>query len=531
MATTYSAKGWAGGRLLPVFEAPRELDVYDIRSAPYDTQLCATTLAGLVNRRQPRVYLLSNGDDEPLLLGLLAHIPTQFHALPPEQVLEEMLIRYSRDTQVQGKILYDPNLLDSVNVATTLAGLRDAIVVSPRLAEMMERLPTLADLRVYGWKNRLQAYRWAERNLLNQASPLLVAGLGPKIAGSLRSLLVASQAFVYWLDPRFQLPDPFNGWSMERCLLRRILGRYAPGTPHLGWVVDERRGVTLTSRAALPVVPSDYCSNLEVWLASQPVPTPPPPQDTHKGHPYMSVNPPSPTPSSARNAKVYVSFTMSDGDNLQYCQHRMYHLWQDAARGSVPLGWTISPLLSEAAPALAEYYRRTMTANDELIAGPSGAGYILPSKWPSTQLEPFLRLTGTRMQRMGLSLIEVIDAQLTRFFPHRVWQDTYAKALAPYGARGMLLGDAYKKTGWWTNGGMPLIKNLGLVNSVEKAQKLIHDNTSSTINQPQFLSLYAVAWNMTPSDVKQVVASLDERYEVVAPGRLLAMMAETSAHV
>ncbi len=95
----------------------------------------------------------------------------------------------------------------------------------------------------------------------------------------------------------------------------------------------------------------------------------------------------------------------------------------------------------------------------------------------------------------------------------------------------MLLGDAYKKTGWWTNGGMPLVKNLGLVNSVEKAQKLIHDNTSSTINQPQFLSLYAVAWNMTPSDVKQVVASLDGRYEMVTPGRLLEMMAETSAQV
>ena len=48
--------------------------------------------------------------------------------------------------------------------------------------------------------------------------------------------------------------------------------------------------------------------------------------------------------------------------------------------GSVPLGWTISPVLQEAAPTLAAYYARTASPNDALIAGPSGAGYILPSK-------------------------------------------------------------------------------------------------------------------------------------------------------
>lgn len=523
METTTTTTGWASGRLLPAFAAPRELEIYDIRSAPYDTQLCVTTLVGLVNRQQPRVYLLSNGDDEPLLRGLLAHIPAQFHALPPEQALEEMLARFSHDAQVQGKIIYDPNLLDSVNVATTLAGLRDAVVVSPRLAETMSQVPTLVDLRVYGWQNRLQAYRWAVRNLLKQTSRRLVAGLDPHIAGSLRSLLVASRAFVYWLDPRFRLPDPSNGWSMERCLLRRILGNYAPGTPHLGWFVDERRGVTLASRAALPVAPSDFCSNLEVWIASQPAPV----------APSSPASPPSVAPSSvqsaAGNAKVYVSFTMSDGDNLQYCQHRMYHLWQDVARGSMPLGWTISPLLMEAAPALAEYYKRTVSANDELIAGPSGAGYILPSKWPGAQLNPFLRLTGTHMQQLGLSSLEALDSPLTRFFPHRAWQDAYAQTLAHYGIRGMLLGDGYTKTGWWLNNGMPLVKNLGLVDSVEKALQLIHENTPETIGSPQFLSLYVVVWNMTPSDVKQVVASLDERYVVVTPGRLLAMIVETSA--
>lgn len=44
---------------------------------------------------------------------------------------------------------------------------------------------------------------------------------------------------------------------------------------------------------------------------------------------------------------------MSDGDNLQYDQIRLLHLWRDPARESVPIGWTISPALIEAALAIA----------------------------------------------------------------------------------------------------------------------------------------------------------------------------------
>ena len=108
-------------------------------------------------------------------------------------------------------------------------------------------------------------------------------------------------------------------------------------------------------------------------------------------------------------SRVYVSFTISDGDNLQYIQHRMLQRWQDPARGSFPLGWTISPVLSQAAPAMAAYYVRTATANDEFIAGPSGAGYMYPSQWPQQQLASFLQRTVQMMRSMNLTTLEVLD--------------------------------------------------------------------------------------------------------------------------
>ena len=130
--------------------------------------------------------------------------------------------------------------------------------------------------------------------------------------------------------------------------------------------------------------------------------------------------------------KAYVSFTISDGDNLQYDQHRMAALWRDPVRGSIPIGWTISPSLVQTAPSLAAYYMSTASPNDELIAGPSGAGYMYPSDWPQAQLPSFLKLTGELMQTMKLSIIQVLDSGSSQAFVDPGLQTTYVDILAPF---------------------------------------------------------------------------------------------------
>ncbi len=518
---------WAHKRLLPAFEAPHHLDVYDIRDAAYDVQLSVTTMTGLVNRQQPRIYLLSNDDAHKLLNTILNHIPSTLVPIKAESVLDDLLQKHRH--HISGMIIYDPALLDSANVATTLAGVRDAIVVSPRQAEALQspphQLPVLADLRIYGWQNRLQVYRWAIRNLLPETSDRLVAGMHPQIAGGLRSFLVATRAFVYWLDPRFQFPNPLNGLRTERCLMKQILRRYAPGTPHFGWFMYEGQGVKLASKAAMPVLPSDYFFNLEVWTAVQP--SQQKEQAGQRGNIAAETN--TTTTGRQVSPKVYVSFTISDGDNLQFNQHRMYRFWQDPARGSIPIGWTISPALIQAAPTLAAYYLQTATPDDELIAGPSGAGYILPPKWPQKHLLSFLQLTGSLMQQMRLSIIEVLDATppLLRPFIHHSWPKKYARALSPFGIQGILKGDSYHHTAWSRIQDIPVLQNLGLSNSKEMTLQLIRKNTPPNLQQPQFINVYIHAWSMTPSDIKEVIQTLGSQYAVVTPGKLLAMIAES----
>jgi len=518
---------WSDERVLPVFQAPQHLDIYHINSAPRVVQFTVATLVGLINRPQPRVYLTSRRDDAFWLDAALSSIPRDVSPLAGEDILHKLLSDYR--SLVQGLIIYDPALSDSINVATMLAGQRDAIIVAPEQAQALQgepyNLALLADLRVYKWTHRLQAYRWAQDNLLSAATPRLVAGLDPAITVGIRPFLVAARAFIYWLDPLDFLPDFKAGLLSERCLMRRILNAYAPGTGHFGWFVQEGAGVILTSHAALPVFASDYFSNLEVWASV----------------PQVVASRPAPQQAArvVEAGKSYISFTLSEGDNLQYMQERFLRLWRDPARGTLPIGWPIAPILLQAAPTMLEYYTRTATPNDEFIAGPSGIGYMYPSSWPREQLAAFLEASGRLMQQLNLTSLEVLESNfgqnLALFFRallkgsgmaliDRTLQQRYAQELRPYGVRGILSGGGQDRACYSVFSGVPVYQNLGIATSVNEAVSMIKEGAAGYAGRPILLNIYVLAWKMTPSDLKQVAEQLGSDYEVVTPGTLLAML-------
>lgn len=524
---------WSSNRQWPTFQAPDHLDVYDIRSASQDTQLSITTMAGVINRQQPKIYLISSNDAAFWLNQAFAQVPHDVSPAIGNAALDALLNSYG--SSIRGLIIYDPNFIDSINIATMMAGQQDGFVVSPAQAGALQgpphRLPVIADLRTYQWKSRIQAYTWAESNLLKNAAPNLVAGFDPKIPGTLRSFLVATRTFIYWLDPRNFLPNILNGWISERGLMQRILGAFPPGTIHLGWFIDEDCGVKLTSKAAMPVLASDFFEHLEVWTSVQNVQNMQQaqlntPEDRARNvgvglAPTLTTEERLAPTLTTRAPRAYVSFTISDGDNLQYDQHRMARLWGDPIRGSIPIGWTISPSLVQTAPSLAAYYLHTASQNDELIAGPSGAGYLYPSDWPEAQLSPFLNLTGELMQAMKISVIQVLDDGSSQAFVDQGLQAEFVKVLAPFGVRGILSGSGQSQSSWRNVDGVPVLQNLGLADTVNKTVNLVRNASA------RYLNVYIMAWTMTLSDLQQVVQQLGNEYEVVTPGRLLEMIASS----
>lgn len=120
---------------------------------------------------------------------------------------------------------------------------------------------------------------------------------------------------------------------------------------------------------------------------------------------------PQPQPQPQRHHTV--AFITSDGDNIQLLQHTDFigpgH-FGDPTRGAIPLGWSYSPAMAVLMPAVLDYVRSSLTANDTLSAGPSGMGYAYPQLFPAAQGRLFAAATAELMKRSGQSLLTVIGA-------------------------------------------------------------------------------------------------------------------------
>jgi len=524
---------WSAGHLLPAFQPPQELIVYNVHRLDYDLQLSIATLVGLINRSQASVYLDWRDNDLFWLREVLGHVPSRTSTLTGEAILFDLLKTYC--DCIEGYVIYNPKCIDSVNVATMIGSQRNGFVVSPTMADILLKneggLPIIDDMREYNWVSRSQVYRWALENLFADATPGLVAGLNPETAMGIRPYLAATKAFIYWLNPVDILPRVFQGWRSERSVLKSILRACPLGTIHLGWFQQEGSGVTLTSSNAIPVVASDYFSNLETWsgVAREQVS----PVPTYQNTQHTEIAP---------QRKVYVSFTMSEGDNLQYIQERMLHIWRDPQRGTIPIGWPMAVILEQAAPAMWNYYVDTASANDEFIAAPSGLAYSYPSKWPQSKLASYLQQTGQAMQRMHLSLLEILDSN---FWLHpllmfrtmtkgsamvlidKKLQQYFARDLQAYGLKGILSGGGLNQASWSYSGTVPIFQNVGMASSINQAVTMIRRATKDQC--PYFINVYVLAWQMGPAELKEVAKELGSDYEIVTPGTLVRMLDEAAS--
>lgn len=166
---------WPKNQALPSFAKVTQLDVTDVYDAPGDIKLLMATLQGIVNRAEPRIYLLENKEEGKMTWLNDLEVPYQVH-----DDYWDIVQKYKEE--VRGIIIYDPNVLDSINVATTLAGLRDSVVVSPQLADKLEgapyNFPVIEDLRGK-FENRIDAYNWQYDNLWSQTTRRMLIGLSP----------------------------------------------------------------------------------------------------------------------------------------------------------------------------------------------------------------------------------------------------------------------------------------------------------------------------------------------------------------
>ncbi len=629
----------AGSRAFPAFaQSPKNgslprlpnaqsLGAADLSALSGDEQTLLVTLQGQVNRVQPRLYFYWGTDRTNAAWLNTISVPHRLSTDP-----WQFLTQYR--SSIEGAVVYDTRVPDSINVATAIASQRNAVIATSALAAA-HRLPVLEDL-TGRFTDTVSAYEYALANVWPRSSKQILTaisptntvqvpnvnwttllqetraitdasnravytadltallggeavyirytdnfpndGFGPSVAqvtvtadgarlasftpgtaaetpflfedsGSqiasggwrfadgnnyfiyrfappagtkkltlstevwneyvvsgtsaapsvqqgnavFRDYIMATQAPVFWLDP--EIAD-------QTALFETILKQTPPNTPYLGWfpLGHEMPGVTLLSRYASPVVAADNLYNGSVFAGVRE---------------SVSARVPAPPPVPKLENKIYLTLTMVEGDNVQYCQHRLRDLWDDPGRGSVLLNWSISTLLLDIAPSFLHYYQTTRTENDLLMAGPSGAGYTYPAEWPASAFEQFTKHSGEYMRRTGMNTLFVYNRNGTDNLP------LTPELVAPYqrnipGLLGIVLNyDPTSVVSFVNN--LPVVTLLGINDIPGGTAQLAQIAAAWDGKSPLFVAagIESFTASLTPTGVASLVSTLGPEFEIL----------------
>lgn len=491
---------WPAGQVLPHFATPApQLDGVDMKQGKLtpEEKTMLLALQGIVNKKQPRIFLFEHGSEGKDKWPRLLHL--SISELEAKQCLQ-LVAKYKKE--LKGAILYSPEKSPHyLNLASTVAGLEDAIPVTPQLYDLLKQqeiqLPIIADFTKLPYTKATEIYEYMYDHYWNKCTHRLLVSLPPQ-RGFVRDLAVASGAAIVWLDAR--------EWN-ENTVLRKFLKTMKPGESIVtGWYAEERSGIGLATEYGLSTIPSDFYENTTVYA----------------GMPQQIQYPEVPKMPALEN-KIYLALYMSDGDNVQYCQHAMSELWDKKGRGIIPINWTISPGLVDFGPGLLNHYYRTATANDFFASGPSGMGYSLIYDahnylWNATSgadFTPYTKLTQQYLEKSGLRVITI-------------WDEVNKEQMGAYARNcrylyGLTQQDwerrPYKVPTYIQDHKLAFVPNLPCyADGIDVIYSFWKDTIANFKgSQPIFLSAQGESWKMGPDNI----VALKQRLEELSPGNIV----------
>jgi hypothetical protein len=211
-----------------------------------------------------------------------------------------------------------------------------------------------------------------------------------------------------------------------------------------------------------------------------------------------------------------VSFVVSDGDNVQWNLRGLHDYYGNADRGSFSVGYGISPSLVDLAPSVLRWYYENASAKDHFIAGPSGGGYVFPSRMIPEDLDRFVRNLNTYMGKADLRIAEILDDQ-DSFNRTDLWskylQQPNIDALFHFTA------EARGRISWVND--KPVVGQRDVLWDGVTDETTLIRRINSRPARPTSAEGYTLVlvhcWTKSLSDIKTVVDGLDADVEVVTP--------------
>lgn len=175
----HTAFDWPADGALPLFpERAQTIEYANLSKLSGDEQGLLVTLQCLVNRRQPRLYFYwpeglhsdYDGSNGAWLQQLNLNDSVDFSATPLD------LIDKHR-SEINGAIVYDNSVRDTINLASTIAGIHGAVVATEELAQRFN-IPIIEDLRGR-FKDKYEVYEYALQNVWPNVTGRLITAISP----------------------------------------------------------------------------------------------------------------------------------------------------------------------------------------------------------------------------------------------------------------------------------------------------------------------------------------------------------------
>ncbi|MBR4748448.1 MAG: hypothetical protein IK083_02605 [Abditibacteriota bacterium] len=395
----------------------------------YDEALAVACVQGIVNRDKPVLWVTARNDKNA---DVWQQIMTEdgrwlsgaeWVDLTPAQggkdPLTELVLRAGK--KIKGAVIWDPAVPATVNVATTIAGVEDLVVLSPEFAEQYLpkwKLKVKRDLRgkfdgseTGSAKN--DAYRWAIREYLDKGKCsrdfiFLNTDAWNQRSGGVMSWVcvrdwdVMNRGFVYDLSPwGDEAPgdDPDQPLGTDLETYRLMLAAQARQTN--GKQMTEVAGFFDFAKYSNAGYGSKHPVGTE-WETVYLITPYNCYQNTadhncynksfHSKFTFTDLQQKADKrPKAQLEEKVYLCVLMADYDSATPLYVFLPKYWQDPRRGEVPLSWGINPNLINTYPDVISYYYETATKNDYFVADATCAGYFNPTRVLPENMPLFIR--------------------------------------------------------------------------------------------------------------------------------------------
>ena len=403
------------GRLYPKVQSQtKSLTVVNLINDDIEGQVAAIGLQGLVNRTsEDKVYVMNSrckdnhggwkeGPKAMAQMGqfwldrVLTDLPKQELVLDTDvhdPAFSAMLSKY-RD-YVKGVVIWDPALEQAtIEAATTIAGQKDALILSPTLYEQVRKdydFPVVEDLRGR-FKDNFECVDWLLANYFEGAChdvaftwSHMTTDFAESWGAANKDYVVANKLFTYFLD--IQIPEECHYYET-------VVKKYPAGTQIMGWT-DELKADKLFADYGYFMVPYISVENLTVMSSFPSV----------KGEPIEPVD------CKAEPGTVYIAMLISDGDNLLHTMIYMpYTIEESPAFGDVPVTWVINPAISDLAPRVFDWYKTTFDEAGQELAAMMGDGSPITDR--NDGFNFYCALTRHYLDQTGiLTLKQMIDGE------------------------------------------------------------------------------------------------------------------------